>query len=653
VRSRDERRGARCKRPCLWQGGHPGGRQRGAGIGGRPLEKRNRSPVSLRLAHTCAVRNHQSAVSEERGGGGTPPADDLARAAAVRIRDGFAAYADEFGAITKRSKWRFQTRDWKGRHEDALERLDLYEKVLARVEEDLAALLAGGLREEGLWRRIRAQFAALIGGRHDAELAETFFNSVTRRVFRTVGVNRSIEFFRWYPRRAEVPRDESIVRCYGGERGTRRAIRDLLEDYRFTVAYEDAERDAEFVAAEIDLYLWPILGTTGESRIEVIGSPFYRNKVAYLVGRILAGSRVIPLVLPLYHGDKGVYVDTVLLSEAEVSKVFSFAFSYFHVLVERHDLLIPFLRSILPEKPVAELYISIGYNRHGKTEFYRDLHRFIHRSRERFVVAPGKEGAVMTVFTLPDYNFVFKVIKDRPCFLRSVAVTDKTSTRRDVMEQYAFVCRRDRVGRLVDTQEFENLKFRRERFAADLLEEFGLAAREVVEIDAEHVILRHLYVQRRVMPLPMYLAEQRDPEALRRTIIDFGYFLKELAATGIFPSDLFNTWNYGVTRRGRVVLFDYDDVIPLEAASFLRKPMAYDDPEEIVAEEDRIVATASDFFIEEMRSYSGVPQRLKSAFELVHGDLFTVDFWRALKEQVGAGELMDITPYDRAKKFRR
>jgi isocitrate dehydrogenase kinase/phosphatase len=592
-------------------------------------------------------------VAERRDGGGPPSLDGPALAAASRIADGFAAYTDEFVAITKRSKWRFQTRDWKGRHEDALERLELYERVLREVAQALVALLGAKLRDQDLWATIKERFAGLVAARHDAELAETFFNSVTRRIFNTIGVNRRIEFFRWYPRTVNVAPAEPIVRCYGGGRGTRQAIRDLLEDFRFTVPYEDADRDAGLVAAEIDLYLWPVLAVTGEYRIEVIRSPFYRNKVAYLLGRILAGTRVIPLVLPLYNGEGGVYVDTVLLTEAEVSKVFSFAFSYFHVLVERHDLLIGILRSILPEKPLAELYISIGYSRHGKTEFYRDLHRFLHRSRERFVIAPGKEGAVMTVFTLPAYNFVFKVVKDRPCFLRSVAMTDKTSTRREVMEQYAFVCRRDRVGRLVDTQEFENLRFRRERFTGDLLEELRVAAGEVVSIDDEHVVLRHLYVQRRVTPLPMYLAEQRDPEALRRTIIDFGYFLKELAATGIFPSDLFNTWNYGVTRRGRVVLFDYDDVIPLERASFLRKPLAYDDPEEIVAEEDRIVATPSDFFIDEMRSYSGLPQRLKGAFELIHGDLFTVDYWRSLKAQVSAGELVDITPYDRAKKFRR
>jgi isocitrate dehydrogenase kinase/phosphatase len=583
----------------------------------------------------------------------TDTGNDRSHKAAARIRLGFDSYADEFASITKRSKWRFQTGDWKGRHEDALERLDLYEKVLGETVAGLAELLGTGLRDAASWSAVREQFAGLIDGRHDAELAETFFNSVTRRILNTIGVNRRIEFFRWYPFPPGSAADEPIFRSYEGGRDTRWVIRAVLQDYRFTVPYEDADRDADLVAAEIDLYLWPLLGQTGNYRIEVIRSPFYRNKVAYLVGRIVATDRVIPLVLPLYHGDEGVFVDTVLLAEAEVSKVFSFAFSYFHVLVERHDLLIEFLRSILPEKPRAELYNSIGYNRHGKTEFYRDLHRFVHRSKERFVIAPGKEGAVMTVFTLPAYSYVFKVIKDRPCFLRSAAVTDKTSTRREVMAQYALVCRRDRVGRLVDTQEFENLRFRRERFDKELLTELRQAAGDVVSIRDDHVVIRHLYVQRKVTPLPMFMTEEHDPEALRRTILDFGYFLKDLAATGIFPSDLFNTWNYGVTRRGRVVLFDYDDVIAIEQASFSEKPRTFDESEELFPEEDRIVATASDFFIDEMRSYSGIPQRLKGVFELVHSDLFTVEFWRSVKRQVSAGELVDITPYDRGMKFRR
>ena len=588
---------------------------------------------------------------EQAGAGRARAGNRLAPEAASRIRDAFNSYMGEFASVTRRAKWRFQTRDWKGRNEDALERLDLYEKFLRDAVGALDTLLGPRLTEQALWVSIKESFSGLIRARHDADLAETFFNSVTRTVFRTVGINRRIEFFRWGPPAGEAAPGDPIYHTYPGGRETRLVIREILQDFKFTVPYEDRDRDADLVAGELDLYLWPILAHSREYRIEVIRSAFFRNKVAYLVGRILAGARTIPLVLPLYHGGGGVYVDTVLLTEVEVSKVFSFAFSHFHVLVERHDLLIDFLRSILPEKPTAELYISLGYPRHGKTEFYRDLHRFVHRSKERFVIAPGKEGAVMTVFTLPDYGYVFKVIKDRPCFLRSGAVTDNTSSRRDVMEKYAFVRRRDRAGRLVDTQEFENLRLRRNRFGEDLLDELRLAAREAVSIDGEYVIVRHSYMQRKVFPLPMFLAQEGDPETIRRTIMDFGYFLKDLAATGIFPSDLFNTWNYGVTKRGRVVLFDYDDVIPIEQASFRRKPRTLSEAEEMVPEEEWIVATSSDFFMEEMRNYSGVPERLKGVFELVHADLFTVEYWRHVKADVSAGELVDITPYDRSKKF--
>jgi isocitrate dehydrogenase kinase/phosphatase len=582
-----------------------------------------------------------------------PKGSEVAAAAAARIRRGFEFYTDEFASITRRARWRFQSLDWKGRHEDALERLDLYDKTLKDVAAALAELLGPDLRDEPLWAAIKDRFGGLIRGRHDAELARTFFNSVTRTIFSTVGINRRIEFFHWHPRSVEIGPPEPVFRAYAGGRETRLVICEILRDYRFTPPYQDVERDATMVAAEIDLHLWPIVAMGGDFRIEVIRSAFHRNKAAYLVGRIVARDRLIPLVLPLYNGGSGVFVDTVLLTEAEVSKVFSFAFSSFHVLIDRHDLLIEFLRSILPEKPVAELYNSIGYNRHGKTEFYRDLHRFVHRSKQRFVIAPGKEGAVMSVFTMSAFSYVFKVIKDRPRFVRSIAVTDKTSSRREVMEQYAFVCRRDRVGRLVDTQEFENLRFRRQRFDDGLLGELLETARELVSVEDDHVVLRHLYVQRKVTPLPIFFDQEHDPETLRRTILDFGWFLKDLAASGIFPSDLFNTWNYGVTRRGRVVLFDYDDVIPIESANFAHKPRAYDDSDELTPEEERIVATPRDFFVDEMRNYSGIPQRLKGVFELIHSDLFTVEFWRSVKEQVSAGDLVDITPYDPARKFRR
>jgi len=573
--------------------------------------------------------------------------------AAEFIRVVFDEYSVDYLRITRRAKQLFERRDWKGRYQDSIERLDLYEKVLDEAAVGLGQILGQSREDRALWTAIKQSFGKIVAGRHDMELAETFYSSVTRKMLRTVGIDREVEFFRLGTRAPAKRPAERVFRRYFNHGDTKALIREILDDHRFTVEYENPDRDAEQVAREVDLYLWPIVQHGSFKSIDVISFPFFRNKVAYIVGRVNVGHRYIPLVLPLYSGKSGIYVDTVLLNDADVSVVFSFAYSYFHVEVVRHDAVIEFLRSILPQTPIADLYTSLGYNKHGKTEFYRHLHHFVHESKEKFVIAPGKEGAVMIGFTLADFDYVFKVIKDRPCFLRSTDVTGKRIDRDEVRERYNLVCHRDRVGRLVDTQEFENLRFRKKRFSPELLREFKLAAREVTEVNSEYVVIDHLYVQRKVVPLPMFLMREKDPEVIRRVIIDFGYFLKDLAATGIFPYDLFNTWNYGVTYRSRVVLFDYDDVQPLERANFRQKPEPRDDTEELMDEEDRIVTESDDFFIDEIERYSGIPYPLKRAFDSVHGDLYQLTFWRDMQRRVRRGEVVDNTPYDQSKRFLR
>jgi isocitrate dehydrogenase kinase/phosphatase len=273
-------------------------------------------------------------------------------------------------------------------------------------------------------------------------------------------------------------------------------------------------------------------------------------------------------------------------------------------------------------------------------------------SRERFSIAPGLEGAVMIVFTLSRYDYVFKVIKDRPCFLRSSHITNKVISREEVRRRYKFVSNRDRVGRLVDTQEFENVRFKVKRYDPELLREFELAAKNSVTFSDGYVIIEHSYLQRKVTPLPTYLFQERDTELIRRVVIDFGYFIKDLAAAGLFPADLFNTWNYGVTEGHRVVLFDYDDVVPLEDVNFRLKPRPRDEYEETEEEANWISAEAFDFFIDEIGTFLGIPDPLRGTFYTEHRDLFTLDFWETVKSRVSDGEIIDIIPYDRRKRFR-
>ena len=564
----------------------------------------------------------------------------------------FESFREAFREITLHAERRFEGREWAEGLRDSSERFDLYERNLTAVGRELREALGTDVDQQSTWMGARRRFAALVAGRFDIDRAETFFNSVTRKMLRTIGINRDVEFFFLHPKISSLDGEESAYRSYASSGDTPALIRRILADFPFRVGYAREERDANLIGQEIDLVLWPILGPGMSYRVDVVRSLFFRNKLAYLVGRILAGERTIPLIVPLINGESGVYADTVLLHGPDVAVVFSFAYSPFFVDVERYDALIVFLQSILPGVDLAELYTSLGYNRHGKTEFYRDLHRYVHVSREQFVIAPGKEGAVMIAFTLPHYRFVLKVIKDHPCFLRSAFSTSKSTTNEEVRRQYNFVSHRDRAGRMVDTQEFENIRFKTNRFSPNLLEEFRAAATQAVLVTGDYVVLRHVYVQRRVQPLPLFFQEEKDPESLRAVLIDFGYFLKDIAASGVFPGDLFNTWNYGVTPWGRIVLFDYDDVVPIERVTFREKPLPRNEQEETGLEEDWIIATEDHFFMDEIDRYSGIPHALRGVFSAVHGDLYTLRFWTELTQALARGEVFDVIPYDRRKRFR-
>jgi isocitrate dehydrogenase kinase/phosphatase len=565
----------------------------------------------------------------------------------------FDSYLAEFMVITRRAKGRFEQRDWIGGRRDALERLTLYEKVLSQISVQIQGILGERANDRSIWIEIKQIYSQIIPERCNEDIAETFFNSVTRKLLNTVGLDREVEFFYLETKPRSKKQGSPIVHTYKREENTKELIRKILQDHAFSEDYENFERDVEFVASEVDLFLCSIIRNNKSYSIETLKPCFYRNKVAYIVGRIVVDSQVYPIIIPLYNDESGIYIDSTLLQEADANNIFGFAYSHFQVEVEVPNELVVFLSSILPHKPLPDLYNAIGFYKHGKTEFYRDLHRFVHISKEQFVVAPGQEGAVMIVYTLPNYDYVFKVIKDRPCFVRSSHITEKTIDKSEVKYRYKFVCNRDRVGRLVDTQEFENIRFKAKRYSKELLREFEMAAKNTITVKDGYVIVDHLYLQRKVTPLPMYFLEEKDRSSIRQVVIDFGYFIKDLAATGLFPADLFHTWNYGVTEGNRVVLYDYDDVIPLENANFKTKPEPRDEYEEMKLEEDWIFAEPNDFFMDEMDTFIGIPEPLRGIFNAAHRDLFTVEFWQNIKLRVSRGQIIDIIPYDRNKRFRR
>ncbi|MDH3254082.1 MAG: bifunctional isocitrate dehydrogenase kinase/phosphatase, partial [Acidobacteriota bacterium] len=383
-------------------------------------------------------------------------------------------------------------------------------------------------------------------------------------------------------------------------------------------------------------------GSTAIEAIDVLRPVFVRNKAAYIVARARSGNRVMPLLMSILNGDDGLEVDAVLHTEERVSIVFSFARWYFHADVENPRAVIGFLHSILPRKRTAELYISMGYNKHGKTELYNDLMTTIGTTDEQFVIAPGKRGLVMSVFTLPSYEFVFKVIRD-------AFPAPKSVTPDEVRARYREVLQHDRVGRLVDFQEFEHLEFPRRRFSAELLDELRRTASGTVEIATDAVIVRHLYVGRRVTPLDLFL-QSAPPNHAEAVVVDWGYTLKELAAANIFAGDMLLK-NFGVTRHGRVVFYDYDEICPLTDCRFRTIPPARSDWDELAPEPWFSVGN-SDVFPQELRSFTSLDGRLEQVFDTHHADLFSVDFWKEMQKRNRSGEIIDFFPYDDRSRLR-
>jgi isocitrate dehydrogenase kinase/phosphatase len=566
----------------------------------------------------------------------------LASLGAKVIASNYATYQEKRRAIDQRAKTRFEKREWAGSQADSVEKIELYRIVIGEVVEVIRELAEDRIHDSQLWKGIKAVFSSQIAERHDWELAETFFNSVTRRIFVTVGVDPQIEFvdtdFKTPPTKAGGI-EYSVYQDHGS---LQELVQAVLDDYPFAIDYEDLPRDIRLITARIEEYLAE-LGLAGHvEQSRMLKPVFYRGQAAYLVGQLSVGANTLPLIIGLDNPRGTIVVDSVILDEDLASILFSFAYSYFRVVADRPHDVVEFLRSVMPLKRPAELYISLGYNKHGKTELYRDLLYHLANSEDRFELADGVPGMVMIVFTMPGYDLVFKVIRDR-------FAKPKDVTRREVMDKYRLVFRHDRAGRLIDAQEFEHLKFGRDRFSEALLEDLAREAVQTVDITDDDVIIRHAYIERRLVPLNIYV-EQAEQQAAMAAVRDYGQAIKDLMATNIFPGDLLLK-NFGVTRHGRVIFYDYDELCLLTECKFRRIPPALGVEDEMAAETWFSVGD-HDVFPEQFPEFLGLTGPLREAFVALHSDLFDVQLWRQYQQSHRDGSMVRIYPYPQSVRLR-
>lgn len=584
---------------------------------------------------------------------------------ALNVLMGYVDYYYRFKLITKRARIRFEGRDWHGTQADARSRILLYQEDVGKTTERIRKLLDGERPGPEFWARAKAAYAEEIAHFDTRNIAETFYNSVYRH-FHQIGANRDLMFvsrtgsYREYQGRTPISYDYHL-----GQKKLEDILRDLLDHFPFNAPWDDRERDIGLVADRWREMIEAHGGRRTEDQLQVLRSVFYRNKSAYIVGRFFHRDDIYPFILPLLHPDgRGITIDALLLASDQVTSIFSYHRSYFLADITVPSDMVDFLRTCMPSKQISELYNAIGFEKHGKTVFYRELMRHFRsvsaestgapdgdraqdagvlpkEQSDPFISAPGIAGMVMYVFTTPSLNMVFKVIRDKFAPPKQVSAAH-------VKERYELVKHHDRVGRMADSYLFEQLALPTERFHPDCLRELRETAPSKVRIENGRVHISHVYIEKKMVPLNLFLKDA-DEAMAQKALRDYGRAIKQLAAANIFPGDLLLK-NFGVTRLMRVVFYDYDEIELVTDCNFrhIPEPQTY---EQEMASQPWYYVGPKDIFPEEFPGFLMRAGPHLTYLREVHGDIFDADFWNDVKARLLAGEIMDVFPYRTGHRF--
>lgn len=552
------------------------------------------------------------------------------------VHEGFDTFYAEFMRLTRAARPLFDTAQWGRLHEQSQARIDLYQKYVARTLIAIGPITRRYPEDLDLWRQAHVHFADLVCERPDVEVAETFFNAITRKIFHTMGVKPEIEFLdadesRY--RRRDVP---GQIRRFAADDDLHRLFAEILRYTRPALRFADLEAEAAWLSEAFRRDCPLLVDGGGIEHIDVVRCLFFRVREGYIVGRAVRGDRVTPVVIAVQPSPRGMVVDGGLFRTEAVRDVFTSTRPYFFLEMRRPKDIVDFLESFLPTMARSELWICVAHHRHGKSVIYRELREHLRATDDPLVIAPGIRGLVMTVFTTASYPNVFKIIRDVP---------EKSAvTRDDVLASYRDVFRGQRAGRLADTQEFEHLAFSRARFDPACLRELLDKAGNVVEVQDDRVVVHHLYTEEKMTPLNLHL-QTAAPEEAERAIVDYGAAIKELAYHDVFAGDLL--WkNFGVNRFGHLVLYDYDEIQPVHECRFRDIPEARTLEEEMAATPWYTIGP-NDVFPEEWPPFVAPyePAALREAFMGAHADLFTASFWRGVQADLEAGRVHVRLPY--------
>lgn len=559
---------------------------------------------------------------------------------AQTILQGFDAQYGRFLEVTAGAQQRFEQADWHAVQQAMKQRIHLYDHHVGLVVEQLRGISDGKIADADFLLQVKARYTRLLPDYPRFEIAESFFNSVYCRLFdhRWLTPERLFIFSSQAQRLATLSRP--LTKNFYPDPDWEALLARLLSDLPLRLPWQDKSRDIGYIIA----HLTEAFGHEAlhRSHLQVVNELFYRNKAAWLIGKLITPAARLPFLLPIHRSEEGeLVIDTCLTTLTEASIVFGFAHSWFMVYAPLPAAMVAWLRGILPGKSTAELYTAIGCQKHAKTESYREYLRYISATDEQFIEAPGIRGMVMLVFTLPGFDRVFKVIKDR-------FAPQKEVTAAHVRACYQLVKEHDRVGRMADTQEFENFVLEKRQIDPALMTLLQQEAAGKITDLGNHISISHLYIERRMEPLNLWL-DQVEGQPLRDAVEEYGNAIRQLAAANIFPGDMLFK-NFGVTRHGRVVFYDYDEICYMTEVNFRDiPPPRY--PEDELASEPWYSVAPGDVFPQEFRHWLCANPRVASLFEEMHADLLRADYWRQLQARIRAGHVEDVYAYRRRQRF--
>ncbi|MBV9889662.1 MAG: bifunctional isocitrate dehydrogenase kinase/phosphatase [Rhizobacter sp.] len=559
--------------------------------------------------------------------------------------DGFDRHYRLFRQASVEAKKRFEAADWLGQQRAQAQRIEYYARRVAEAAERLQNEFAAATLPIEVWQQVKLHYIGLLINHYQPECAETFFNSVTTKILHRSYFHNDVLFVRSAVATEHLENDEpAALPTYRAYYPTRETLVEtwhrVVTNFQLAREFEDLDRDVRAVMAAVDEQLGDFR-MQANFQIQVLSSLFFRNKGAYVVGKIVNGFVETPFALPVLHGERGLVVDAALFGEDDLELVFSFARAYFMVTMEVPSAYVQFLRSLMPRKPNSELYSALGLQKQGKSLFYRDLLMHMRHSSDNFRIAPGIKGMVMLVFDLPSFPYVFKLIKD-------YYPPQKDTTRELIKSKYLLVKQHDRVGRMADTLEYSDVALPLARFGDELLAELRLHCASLLEEERDVLVIRHVYIERRMIPLNIYLQEG-TPEDRARVVVEYGNAIKDLVRANIFPGDML--WkNFGVTRHGRVVFYDYDEIEYLTECNFRKIPEARTEEDELSGEVWYKVGPR-DVFPETFAPFLLGDPAIREVFLAHHADLLDPAFWQGHKQEILAGYVHDVFPYEAHKRF--